>query len=38
MEKNDLLNAMSKSKDIKIVENQAAKGGKGRAGRRFFIL
>ena len=38
MEKNDLLNAMSKSKDIKIVENTAAKGGKGRAGRRFFII
>ena len=37
MERNDLLNAMSKSKDIKIAENNTAQRG-GRAGRRFFII
>jgi len=37
MEKNDLLQSMSKSKDIKIVENNASSRG-GRAGRRFFII
>jgi hypothetical protein len=36
MEKNDLLQSMSKAKDIKIVENTSKKGG--RPGKRIFII
>jgi len=37
-EKRDVLNSLQQSKDIKAIDNAALKGGKGRAGRRFFII
>lgn len=37
-EKRDVLNSLQQSKDIKAIDNIALKGGKGRAGRRFFII
>jgi len=38
LDKAKIIDKMVESMDIKAVYNAAAKGGKGRAGRRFFII